>query len=305
MYAMFKRIEANDALFGLCCALLATIGLSLKAILIKLVYLSDPSVDAITILALRFIVALPFFVLILFFSTKNSKNSLHNIGKVYPIILLGSVGFYLSSLLDFSALAYIPAGLERLILFLYPTFVVIITLFINPNEVSRKIVTALLISYAGIVIVFIEKAPQLNMDMITGISLVFTAAVIYALYTVKSVKQIQQHGSIGFTVYAMLAATVTSLIHAFFSHGFTIFHQTEYVYFLVLIMALLSTVMPLILMAEGIKRIGAARASIINTSGPPLTLAMAFILLGETIGVLQFIGGIMILIGVFLVSSKK
>jgi len=305
MYAIYKKIEANDALFGLCCVLIATVGLSLKAILIKLIYQSDPSIDAISMLALRLIIAMPFFVLILVLYNTKSNNESHTIRSMVPVIMLGSVGFYLSSLLDFSALAYIPAGLERLILFLYPTFVVIISLFLNTNEVSRKIVIALSISYIGIIVVFIEKIPDINSNMITGVTLAFAAALIYAIYTVMSVKQIRRHGSIGFTVYAMIAATVTTLIHALISNGLNIFNQTGFVYGLILIMAIFSTVLPLILMAEGIKRIGASRASIINTSGPPLTLAMAFIILGETIGILQVAGGAMILVGVFLVSSKK
>jgi len=305
MYAIYKKIEANNALFGLCCVLIATLGLSLKAILIKQIYYSDPSIDAISMLALRLIIAMPFFVLILYLTKTTSKKQTHTRRNIVPVILLGSVGFYLSSLLDFTALAYIPAGLERLILFLYPTFVVIISLFMQTNEVSKRIFTALSISYIGIIIVFIEKIPELNTNMMTGVALAFAAAVIYAIYTVMSVTQIRRHGSIRFTVYAMIAATMTTLLHALISNGLSIFNQTGFVYGLILLMAIFSTVMPLILIAEGIKRIGASRASIINTSGPPLTLAMAFFILGETIGILQVAGGAMILIGVFLVSSKK
>ena len=219
--------------------------------------------------------------------------------------MLGSLGFYVSAILDFTALVYIPAGLERLILFLYPTFVVIISLFIRPSEVTGKILSALLISYAGIVVVFIEQAPQLDANLITGAVMVFAAAVVFAIYTVMSVKQIKLHGSIGFTVYAMIAATLTTLVHALYVHGFAVFVQSGEVYLLTLVMAVFATVLPLILMAEGIKRIGASSSAIISSSGPPVTFAMAFFFLGETFGVLQALGGAMILAGVFLVSQKK
>ncbi|MFV2057359.1 MAG: DMT family transporter [Thiohalomonadales bacterium] len=305
MLALYKRIEANNSLYGLLCVLLATLGLSLKAVLIKLIYQTDPTIDAISVLAIRFLLALPFFIFLLYFPRRKFISIGYKAETIIPLLLLGSIGFYLSAILDFSALAYIPAGLERLILFLYPTFVVMISLFIRPQEVSRRTILALLISYAGIVVVFIEQAPHLDADMIKGALMVVAAALVFAIYTVMSVKQIHRHGSIGFTAYAMIAATLTTFIHAITIHGPGVFVQSQQVYLLTLIMAIFSTVLPLLLMAEGIKRIGAPSSAIISTSGPPLTLALAFFLLGETFGILQAIGGSMILVGVFMVSRKR
>ena len=304
MMGIFKKIESNDALFGLCCVLLATLGLSLKAILIKLVYQADPNIDAISVLVIRYLLALPLFLLVLLYAQKQTNAIRINVNSLVPTALLGAGGFYLAAILDFSALAYISASLERLILFLYPTFVVIISLFLRPSEITRHTVMALIISYVGIMVVFVEQAPLLTEKVVTGSILVFSAALVFAIYTVLSVKQIRLHGSIVFTVYAVIAATITTLIHAFMSHGLHFLNQSFDVYLLILIMALFSTVMPLICMAEGVKRIGASSASIISTSGPPLTLAFAFFILGETFGILHALGGVLILAGVFLVSKK-
>lgn len=305
MIADIKKIDLSTNLIGVLCVLLATIGLSLKAIFIKLVYLADPGIDAISILAIRFFLALPFFVFLLWYVRNSRPNVSFNVSHIWTFLLLGVMGFYVSAILDFSALAYIPAGLERLILFLYPTFVVLISFFIRPSELNRTIVLALLVSYAGVLVVFIDQAPQLNPEMIKGAFLVLGAAITFAIYTVASVKPIQDHGSIRFTAYAMFAASGATLVHAFGVHGVTVLDRGVDVYVYILPMAIFSTVLPLILMAEGIKRIGASSTSIIATSGPVLTITMAFFVLGETVGVLQAIGGSMIIAGVFFVAHKK
>lgn len=305
MIAIYRKIEANNALFGVMCVLLATLGLSLKAILIKLVYDAEPTIDAVSILTLRFLLAVPFFILLLGFTGRAVQAERITLAQVKVLALLGVVGFYLPAILDFTALAYIPAGLERLILFLYPTFVVIFSLFVRPGEITLSKIAALFVSYVGIVVVFIGQAPHLDSDMVLGAAMVFAAAVVFAGYSVLSVKQIQRHGAIRFTGYAMVTATLTSVVHGFATDGVGIFAHGEKVYVLVFIMAIFSTVLPLLLMAEGVKRIGASSTSIISTSGPPVTLVMAFFVLGESLGLLQAIGSVFILVGVYLVSRPQ
>ena len=305
MISFVNKIKADYFAFGIVCVLIATLGLSLKAILIKLVYLADPNIDAISVLALRFVIAMPLFLLLLKYAAPEMQidKSQHN--NLSMVVILGAVGFYLSAFLDFSSLAYITAGLERLILFLYPTFVVIITYFIRPNELSSKTLIALAVSYLGVAIVFMEHASTFDEGVLTGVILVFAAAIIFAVYTVASVKQIKHFGSIRFTTYAMTAATLVTLIHALTVHGVSFFAQSMEVYGLIFIMALAATVMPLILMAEGVKRIGASNSSIISTSGPIVTLLLAYMILGETFGVLQGIGAVFIIGGVFLIARQK
>ena len=298
-------IRANQTLLGILCILIATIGLSFKAIFIKLVYQADPTIDAISILAIRFVLAMPFFLLLLIFTNKQHTYARFSFNHIPIFLLLGMLGFYLSAILDFSALAYIPASLERLILFLYPTFVVLISMFVRPAEVTRSIVIALFISYLGVVVVFIELMPQITLELIKGSLLVLGAAIVFAIYTVGSVGPIKQFGSIRFTTYALFAASISTLGHAYYIHGNQLFTRSLEVYGWILPMAIVSTVLPLILMAEGIKRIGASSSSIIATTGPLITITMAYFILGETFGLLQAIGGIMIVLGVFFVAKKK
>jgi len=305
MISSIKSLKNNDLVAGIICVLLATLGLSLKAIFIKLTYQAEPNIDAISILAIRLVLALPFFILLLLYVSRKASKATFNISQLPLFLFLGVLGFYVSAILDFTALAYIPASLERLILFLYPTFVVLISLFIRPTEVTRAILFALLISYGGVVVVFIEQASTITPQIITGSLLVFGAAISFAIYTVVSVKLINEHGSVRFTAYAMFAASGATLAHALSVHGLGVFNQSLNVYALIFPMAIFSTVLPLILMAEGIRRIGASRTSIIATTGPVITITLAVFFLGETIGVLQALGGVMIVAGVFFVAREK
>ena len=301
-----KQNKAKNTLSGVVFVLLGTLGLSIKAILIKLIYLAEPGIDAISILALRFIFALPFFLLLLYATKKRNKRSHFLRRDLWTFILLGMAGFYVAAILDFSALAYIPASLERLILFLYPTFVVLLSFYYRPAEVNRQVIAALIICYSGVVVVFFDQIPRMTPDMMYGSGLVLASAVVFAVYTVASVQSIQRHGSIRFTAYAMMGSTLITFLHVFYVHGLSFVTQSLAVYGLILVMAIVSTFLPLIFMAEGVNRIGASRVSVISTSGPMITITLAVIILDETFGFYQAIGGLMIVSGVlFVVKGRR
>ncbi|MDH5545827.1 MAG: DMT family transporter [Gammaproteobacteria bacterium] len=305
MLLALRRFERNDVLFGIVCVALATLGLSLKAIFIKLVYLVDPHIDAVSMLAIRFVLALPFFILcLIYFGDRTAKQTFPYI-NTFQIGLLGIAGYYLSAILDFAALKHIPAGVERLILFLYPSFVVLIAHVTGRGKITRATSFALLLSYTGMVAVFAEQIPALNSEIFLGCAMVLGAAIVFAVYTVASVSPIKRLGSVRFTVYASIAATIVTLVHAISIHGFAVFDYSIEVYALVLPMSVFSTVLPLLFMAEGIKRIGATSASLISMAGPVITLGIAYFILQERIGILQSIGGVLIISGVYLAASRK
>ena len=141
----------RDTLVGVIFALFASIGFSAKSIFIKLAYLDH--VDAITLLALRMAFALPFFIAVAFWLRGRNAPPLKKQDWL-SILVLGFIGYYLSSFLDFLGLLYISAGLERLILFIYPTLTVILSAFIYQRAIGRKVIFAMALSYAGIVLVF-------------------------------------------------------------------------------------------------------------------------------------------------------
>jgi len=302
-----QKMASNDFIVGIICVVIATFGLSLKAIFIKLTYQYDENIDAISILVIRMVLALPIFFAFLFYFVSNNKIQSQKTTwtDLTVIFLLGFIGFYLSAFLDFSALAYIPAGLERLILFLYPTFVVIFTFFIHPKQITRIVIIALILSYLGIIIVFSDQSIRFDEATLTGITLVFLAAIIFAAYTVASVKYIRFYGTIRFSAFAMLGATIATVIHALLINGIDVFLQSTSTYLFIIPMAILSTAMPLILIGKGVIKIGAPNASIISTFGPVITIILAYFLLNENFGFVQVIGGSLILLGVFLIVKVK
>ena len=296
--------EKRHFWLGFALVMLGALGFSAKAVIIKLVYAADVHIDPITLMTLRMVLSAPFFVL---------ASIWHNTSKPAPlssrqwlaIILLGVIGYYLSSLLDFSGLSYISAGLERIILFLYPTFVVLLSSLVYRRTITRYSVLALLLCYAGMILVFIEQLNLNSANIWLGSSLVFASACIFAGFTMGSGIMTALIGSTRFTAYTMLVASSATLIHFCVVYGFEVPKLTFDVYALISIMALFCTVLPAFFMNAGIRQIGAANASIISTTGPIGTLILAYFLLNEPFSVNQLLGTLLVLTGVYTVSRAK
>jgi len=300
--------RGRQALIGSILILLGAIGFSAKSILIKLAYGDSTPVDAVTLMTLRMLMALPFFLLVALWSGP-PKDRVQRPKDWAALVILGVMGYYLASLLDFLGLQYISAGMERLILFLYPTMVVILTALLYRRPIARPQRWALLLCYAGILLVF-GKDPQAgSADLGLGALLVFGSALTFAVYLTGSGHYIPRFGSRRYTAYSMSVACLATIGH------FLTVQPVERVLFtrwvsprvlaLAASMALISTVAPAFLMNAGIARIGAARASIIGSIGPVVTLAMAYLFLGETLLPVQMIGCAMVLVGVLLVTLRK
>ncbi len=302
--AQTRRQHLAGCLF----VLLAAFGFSAKAVLVKLAYGYDHQLDAITLMLLRMSISLPFFLCASLWSAKSPQNNNQQsliLRDWLMVIGLGALGYYLSSMLDFSGLVYISAGLERLILFLYPTFVVLLTALFFRQPVNRRQIVALLMTYAGMVLVFFDHNGKLrSIDIILGSSLVAGRALTFALFLIGSGVLIKRIGSMRFTAYSMTVACFVTCLHFMVSHGFAALKLPINVYFLAVIMAIFSTVLPAFLMNAGIQRIGAGLTAIISSTGPVITLFLAFFLLGEKLTALQLAGTLVVLIGVYVVSRR-
>jgi len=133
-------------------------------------------------------------------------------------LVLGLMGYYLSSYLDFLGLQYISAGLERVILFLYPTMTVILSAVFFRQSISKKVISAMVLSYAGIALVFMHDIGSRGSDIIIGASLVFASTLSYSIYLVGAGHAISRIGTLRFTAYAMLVACFASLLQFFLIH---------------------------------------------------------------------------------------
>lgn len=284
-------------------AVVGVIGFSFKAILIKLAY-RDASVDPVALLTLRMLYSAPFFVVLA--SWSGSVRGAVPIGRRDALRLagLGFIGYYLSSLLDFLGLQYVSASLERLVLFLYPTIVVVLSAIFLAQPVTRRAGAALALSYAGIALavwhdVRVTGEPA---SIAVGGALVFGSALGYAIYLVGAGAIIARLGSSRFISWAMLASTVFISVQFLLTRPVSALLLPASVQAIAASMAVFCTVLPTWMIAESIRRIGASTASLVGALGPMFTIGFGAILLGEPVNLLQAAGVALVLAGVMLVS---
>lgn len=293
----------SGTLTGTLLVLLAAIGFSAKAVIIKIAYVYP--VDAGTLLALRMLFSAPFFVLMALWSGRSGEPLSRDDWKW--VGLLGFTGYYLASYLDFLGLVYVTASLERLILFLYPTMVVLLSAWLLKTPIRRHDVAALALSYGGIALVFRESLGLAGeaRDLAVGGALVFASGVIYSFYLIGVGGIIARIGSARFTAYAMLVACAACVIQFLLTHRLEALRLPMPVYALSLLMAIVSTVVPAWFMSEGIRRVGAKRAAMAGSIGPVATIFLGWWILDEAVTAVQSIGVALVLAGVTLVSARK
>jgi drug/metabolite transporter (DMT)-like permease len=297
----------NQRLMGCILVLLGAAGFSTKAILIKLAYAADGQLDAITLLALRMLFALPMFLIAAVWHQKKSAEPALNKKQWGIVIILGLMGYYIASYLDFLGLQTISAGLERLIIFSYPTFVVLFSALYYRRALTASVMIALGLSYIGILLVFIESLSLTSSNIVLGSAYVLSSALIFSVFVMGSGVMVHRIGSVRFTAYTMTVASIATLTHFAFHHDLvrTVSTIPLDVYVLSLIMAIFATVLPAFLMNNGIKKVGASSAAILSSVGPIITLALANSLLQETITNTQLLGTFFVLAGGLVVGRMK
>lgn len=288
-------------LAGLAIAIAGAVLFSAKAIVAKLIYRYQ--VDAVTLIAFRMIFAFPFFAAIALWQAKNAP-ALQNSDRG-RIVLLGLLGYYLSSFLDFIGLQYISAGLERLILFLTPSFVLLTSALFLKKKISNIEWMALAISYLGTVLVFFHDVRIGGQNVPLGGAFVLASAVSYAIYLILSGELVRRVGAIRLVAYAMCVSSVACIVQFFLLRPAALLIQPNDVYWLSLVNAVFCTVLPVFLTMVAVSRIGAATASQAGMVGPVSTLFMAALILDEPITVVQLAGTALVLSGIYLLSQKK
>ncbi len=298
-----STLANRDVLLGVILALLAAVGFSAKAILVKLAYVDH--VDSITLLALRMVFSVPFFIAVALWIRKRQVEPLNRHDKIL-IVVLGLIGYYLSSYLDFLGLQYISAGLERLILFLYPTMTVLLSAFIYKRPIGKQVKLAMALSYAGIAMVFLHDVGiKQGGNVVLGATLVFFSTLSYSTYLVGVGHAVKRIGTTRFTAYAMMVASAASLLQFFVMRPMSALDLPLRVYELSIAMALFSTVLPVFLLSYAIRRIGAGSTSLIGSVGPISTIYMAYLILHEEVTWLQIGGSALVLCGVLIISLNS
>ncbi|HET9750551.1 MAG TPA: DMT family transporter [Casimicrobiaceae bacterium] len=298
---------------GTLLAVLGVLGFSFKAILIKLAYRWAPP-DPITLLTLRMVYAAPFFMLMAWWSGRSRTGAQGAASARVPLTLrdaimitaLGFVGYYVASWLDFLGLQYVTASLERLVLFLYPTIVVVLSAMFLRQPITRSAIGALVLSYAGIALAVWHdiRITGETGEIVLGTVLVFASALGYAVYLVGAGGIIARLGSSRFIAFAMLSSTVFIVVHFLLTRPLTALAVPWSVQWLAFAMALLCTVLPTWMTAESIRLIGASTASLVGSLGPIFTIGLGAVMLGEPVNLLQLAGAALVLAGVMVVSRR-
>ena len=286
---------------GVVLVLLSATGFAAKGILAKMAY--REGVDPATVLDLRMLSVLPVYLAGIAWFGRARPESRPGPGRAdfWKVVLLGLLGFDLSAALDFEGLFRIGASLERLVLFLYPTFVVFFSALLGRRRVGLREILASLLAYAGLAVVTAGGPPSGPGER-EGILLVIGSGLFYALYLVGVERIVRRVDPLYLTSLVMVAATLALLVQSLLSGSFHPGRVDLRALILIAAMGLFSTALPTFFMTMGIAAIGASRAALLSFFGPVITLLMAWALLGERMPLRSGIGAVLILGGVGLVA---
>ena len=281
---------------------------SLKAVIIKLAYgAGETPLDPIVLMVLRMGFALPVYIAILVYSLRQKSERGLSLGVVFKAVALGALGYYLCALLDFTGLLYITAQLERLLLFTYPVFVVIIGALFMGVKVSGKAMLCIALAYAGIAVIFAGGDIATGENLWRGVVLVLMCALLFATFQILAKPMIDRMGGRLFTCLAMIAASTSVLLHFIISYGVLqsgggdmadALTLSPRILWLGFILAIFCTVIPSFLMNLANGRIGAQAVSTLGMISPIFTIVAAIYLLGEPFSFLDGVGTALTLIGI-------
>jgi drug/metabolite transporter (DMT)-like permease len=300
----------NLAWAGITLALLGAALFATKGIIIKLAL--GEGIDVVTTLAWRMIVAVPIFLTVGILGYRRKLRELPA-GTASPLTLpvllqtlgVGVLGYYIASLLDFSALEYISAQFDRLILLTYPFFVVLFGAVFFRRRVTPAMIGALVVSYVGIAVIFWHDLTMEGDNVVLGAALVFGSALAYAGYQIMAKPLIDKLGSGLFTSIAMSAAGPCVIVHFLATHPVGDLAITGNGFLLMLAIGTVATVLPAYCISGGIALIGPERTAIIGNVSPIVTVVLAVGVLGEAFTVWHAIGTALVLGGVFIFTRKQ
>lgn len=290
--------DAPPAGTGLLLAALGAIGFSGKAIIVKLAY--RHGVDAVTLLMWRMLLALPLFLLLAWWAGRGQPRLTR--ADWLDVLLLGFTGYYLASFLDFAGLQFVSASLERLILYLNPTLVLLLSAWMTRRWPARRQGVAMAVSYCGVLLVFAHEVRLDGGNTAWGALLVFGSALSYAVYLARSGAVVKRLGSLRLTGLA------TSVACGLCIGQFLLLRPVEAalvpvpVVWLSLLNATACTFVPVLAVMAAIQRIGAPLAAQVGMVGPMSTLLMAALWLGEPLTAWVLAGTVLVLAGVALLA---
>ena len=282
-------------------AVVGAIAFSGKAIIVKLAY--RYGVDAVTLIMLRMLFALPIFVLMAWWASRGKPPLTRR--DWLGVLGLGFTGYYLASFLDFAGLAYISASLERLILYLNPTLVLLLGLVLYQRKIQPRQMLGMAVSYSGVVLVFGHEITLQGKDAALGAALVFASAVSYAVYLVYSGEMVKKLGALRLVGLATSVACVLCLLQFVLLRPLdSAFKVAPEVLWLSVLNATLCTAVPVVLVMMAIERIGSGMAAQAGMVGPMSTILMGILILGEPFTAWVAAGTVLVILGIAIFSRS-
>ncbi len=304
MTEQLKKSAQKRFATGLLLAVAGSTAFSGKAIIVKLAY--RYGVDAVTLIMYRMLFALPIFAVMAWWASRGKEALTRN--DWLGVLGLGFTGYYLASYLDFAGLAYISAALERLILYLNPTLVLILGWLLYKKKMSSKQIGAMALSYAGIFLVFgheLKFDGSTSSNTVLGAVLVFGSAVSYAIYLSYSGEMVKRLGSLRLVGLATTVACLLCIAQFAVLRPLSAMAVAPQVLWLSLLNATLCTALPVLAVMMAIERIGAPLAAQTGMIGPMSTILMGVFILGEPLNAWIIVGTVLVLGGVYWVSRKS
>ena len=298
---MDSHVATKHYWSGILMAAAGAIAFSGKAIIVKLAYRYQ--VDAVTFIMFRMVFALPMFLALAWWSGR--KQPRLNAYAWLRLAALGFTGYYLSSYLDFLGLQYVTAGLERLILYLNPTIVLVVGLALFKAHVTTRQWLALAFSYLGVLVVFGHDVSLSGSNTALGALLVFASAVTYALYLVFSGRAVKEFGAQRLTGVATSFACLFCIAQFFILRPVESLVVAPEVIWLSILNAIFCTFCPVLLVMMAIERVGAGITSQVGMVGPLSTITMGVLLLGEPFTVWTAAGTALVMFGIWLLTRRN
>jgi drug/metabolite transporter (DMT)-like permease len=293
----------RNSLIGLVLAVIGAVGFASKGVFAKALYADGWSVDSV--LVLRAIYALPCMV-IWTIATQGVVTLTRPAPRAIAWTAFGGIAcYYFGATWDFQALQLIDASVERVLLFSYPSIVVIIDAVLYRRLPQGSMLGALVITYAGILMVVTGLDLKILEANLTGAGLVLACAVTSAIYYVTGDRWTRAIGSAAYTVYALAAATVCLAVDHVLSGKTWQTHWSVRDIALFSGLVVFATIVPMLAMAEGVRRLGAPRASVVSTVGPPTTILLGAWLLHERLSFAQWVGVALIVVGILFLEALR
>lgn len=289
---------------GLLFALGSAALFAIRPILVKLVY--QQGVDTDTLIAFRMLFSVPFYlILFLWLISKTEKRQLLSASLILKISILGLFGYYLASYLDLLGLQYVTAQLGRIIIYTYPTFAVLLGALLLGTPITLRTVLALIITYAGIGLIFGHDLQEFGSDVTKGALLIIGSALAFSIYLIYSKPMIDKVGSRLFTCLALIAASIGILTQFGITHGFQPTGLNTKALWLIVAIAIFCTVIPTFLTTAAVARIGASNTGIVAMVGPGITSLVAVYVLDESFTTFHLAGIALTVFGIAILQKKK